>query len=118
MRAGLIIGVAVLLGIVLVVGGTFYTVRETEQVILTQFGKPIGDPVAQAGLTAFSMSALFAAPRNGLLTIFNGGAIPRITDFVSLVGSMSSCLRNNEFPGLSRSMGKATYWSLYFGSDR
>jgi membrane protease subunit HflC len=30
--------------------GSMYTVRETEQVILTQFGKPIGDPVTEAGL--------------------------------------------------------------------
>ena len=27
-----------------------YTVSETEQVILTQFGKPVGDPVTEAGL--------------------------------------------------------------------
>ncbi len=30
--------------------GSMYTVRETEQVILTQFGKPIGDPITEAGL--------------------------------------------------------------------
>ncbi|EMI15766.1 HflC protein [Rhodopirellula maiorica SM1] len=27
-----------------------YTVHETEQVIITQFGKPVGDPIADAGL--------------------------------------------------------------------
>ena len=27
-----------------------YTVRETEQVIITQFGKPVGEPVVEAGL--------------------------------------------------------------------
>ena len=27
-----------------------YTVMETEQVILTQFGKPIGDPITEPGL--------------------------------------------------------------------
>ncbi|MEM8733136.1 MAG: protease modulator HflC [Planctomycetota bacterium] len=41
--------------IVLVVGGILlsasaYTVSETEQVILTQFGKPVGDPIEDAGL--------------------------------------------------------------------
>ncbi|MFN3192523.1 MAG: protease modulator HflC [Aureliella sp.] len=41
--------------IVLVVGGivlsaSAYTVAETEQVILTQFGKPVGDPIENAGL--------------------------------------------------------------------
>ncbi len=30
--------------------GAAYTVRETEQVIITQFGKPVGDPVVTAGL--------------------------------------------------------------------
>ena len=27
-----------------------YTVSETEQVIITQFGKPIGSPISKAGL--------------------------------------------------------------------
>ena len=27
-----------------------YTVAETEQVIVTEFGKPVGDPVTAAGL--------------------------------------------------------------------
>ncbi len=31
-------------------GGAFYTIDETEQVIITQFGKPIGGPITQAGL--------------------------------------------------------------------
>jgi modulator of FtsH protease HflC len=30
--------------------GAFYTVAETEQVIITQFGKPVGAPITQAGL--------------------------------------------------------------------
>lgn len=30
--------------------GSFYTVDETQQVILTQFGKPVGKPVKEAGL--------------------------------------------------------------------
>ena len=29
---------------------TFYTVDETEQVVITQFGDPVGDPIAKAGL--------------------------------------------------------------------
>lgn len=48
---------AQLFGIVAPVGvaiyvlmGSFYTVSEVEQVIITQFGKPIGDPVTTAGL--------------------------------------------------------------------
>ena len=31
-------------------GQPFYTVNETEQVIITQFGKPVGDAVTDAGL--------------------------------------------------------------------
>ncbi len=34
----------------LVFGNPFYTVDETEQVIITQFGRPIGEPVTEAGL--------------------------------------------------------------------
>jgi membrane protease subunit HflC len=34
----------------LVGSGAFYVVTETEQVIVTQFGKPIGEPVTDAGL--------------------------------------------------------------------
>ena len=38
------------LAIALVAMSTFYTVSEVEQVIITQFGKPIGTPVTVAGL--------------------------------------------------------------------
>lgn len=36
--------------IVFVASSATYTVRETEQAILTQFGKPIGEPITEAGL--------------------------------------------------------------------
>ena len=36
--------------VVLVLSGIFYTVEEGEQAIILQFGKPVGDPVAEAGL--------------------------------------------------------------------
>jgi len=45
---------ALLLALILVLlltgSGAFYVVRETEQVILTQFGKPVGEPISDAGL--------------------------------------------------------------------
>ncbi len=45
------IGAVVLLFIVgYVLMGSVYTVNEREQVIITQFGKPIGEPVTSAGL--------------------------------------------------------------------
>jgi len=39
-----------MLMVLLVLGGTFYVVQEIEQVVITQFGKPVGAPVAQPGL--------------------------------------------------------------------
>lgn len=33
-----------------IVGGAFFTVNETETVILTQFGRPIGEPISEPGL--------------------------------------------------------------------
>jgi len=36
--------------IVLVVSGAFYIVNEAQQVIITQFGKPIGKPIVEPGL--------------------------------------------------------------------
>ena len=36
--------------IVILVLGSAYTVRETQQVIITQFGKPVGEPITEAGL--------------------------------------------------------------------
>ena len=38
------------LGVVLVLVQSTYTVSETEQVILTQFGEPVGEPIGEAGL--------------------------------------------------------------------
>lgn len=48
--APLFLLLAAALGLLLLAGGAFYTLNETEQVILTQFGKPIGEPRTNAGL--------------------------------------------------------------------
>ena len=40
----------VVVGVILGLAGAAYQVFETEQVILTQFGKPVGDPVTEPGL--------------------------------------------------------------------
>jgi len=45
----IMIGIVVLL-ILFVLGGALYTVHETESVILTQFGRPVGEPVTEPGL--------------------------------------------------------------------
>ena len=36
--------------IVLIFGGAFYIVNESEQVVITQFGKPVGNPITSPGL--------------------------------------------------------------------
>jgi modulator of FtsH protease HflC len=41
---------AVVLLLFLVLSGAFYTVDQTEQVIITQFGQPIGNPITDPGL--------------------------------------------------------------------
>lgn len=42
--------IIVVLLLLVVLRGTFYVVQEPEQVIITQFGKPIGDPITDPGL--------------------------------------------------------------------
>lgn len=44
------IALIVVLIILMVLSGTFYVVDETEQVIITQFGQPVGEPIQTAGL--------------------------------------------------------------------
>ena len=44
-----LVGAFVLI-VLLFMTGAIYTVREDQQVILTQFGKPIGEPITEAGL--------------------------------------------------------------------
>ena len=48
--------------VIAALGGAFYTVEEWQQVIITQFGKPVGDPVTTPGLkvkTPFVQKANF-----------------------------------------------------------
>lgn len=45
----LILGSLVLVG-VMIAGGALYTVDETQQVVITQFGEPKGDPITAPGL--------------------------------------------------------------------
>ena len=49
-QASLAVVGLVLLVLILVISGAFYIVDETQQVIITQFGKPVGDPVTTPGL--------------------------------------------------------------------
>jgi len=45
-----ILGIAVILVIVLFLTGAIYIVDETRQVVITQFGRPVGEPITAAGL--------------------------------------------------------------------
>lgn len=45
----ILIAVAVII-VLLAVSGALYTIDETQQVVITQFGQPIGDPITKAGL--------------------------------------------------------------------
>ncbi|MCB1097163.1 MAG: protease modulator HflC [Verrucomicrobiales bacterium] len=47
---GLLGFVAIIIAAIVVSGSAFYTTDETQQAIITQFGKPIGKPVTEAGL--------------------------------------------------------------------
>lgn len=46
----LIVAAGVLLAALVTLASALFTVRETEQVIITQFGKPVGKPIATPGL--------------------------------------------------------------------
>jgi membrane protease subunit HflC len=49
-RAGAVALALLVLAALLVGSGCFYTLAETEQAIITEFGKPVGAPVVHAGL--------------------------------------------------------------------
>ena len=42
--------IAIVIAALLLVSGAFFIVSETEQVIVTQFGKPVGEPIITAGV--------------------------------------------------------------------
>ena len=50
MKPKYLIQIAVLVGALILVGGSLFTVSEVEQVIITQFGEPVGDPITTPGL--------------------------------------------------------------------
>ena len=51
MNRVILIGILVGCGMIaFVLMGSFYTVSEVEQAIITQFGRPVGEPVTTAGL--------------------------------------------------------------------
>ena len=42
--------IVVVVAVLMVLSSGIYILGETEQVIITQFGEPVGDPVTQPGL--------------------------------------------------------------------
>jgi membrane protease subunit HflC len=49
-RMGAFIGVVIVIFLVLLFSGAFYTVSEWDQVVITQFGRPVGKPKTEAGI--------------------------------------------------------------------
>jgi len=49
-RIGAFVVVIIVIFLILVISGAFYTVREWDQVVITRFGEPIGEPKIEAGL--------------------------------------------------------------------
>jgi len=45
-----VVVIVVALVVFLVLSGALYTIDQTEQVIITQFGQPVGDPITEPGL--------------------------------------------------------------------
>ena len=52
----LVIAGALLLAVIATLASTFYTVSETEQVVITQFGEPIGKSITTPACTSRSRS--------------------------------------------------------------
>jgi membrane protease subunit HflC len=50
MRVSVVIGLIITIFALIIIGGAVYTLDETEQAIILQFGKPVGDAVKDAGL--------------------------------------------------------------------
>ena len=50
MRPSNVMQIVVGIALLILLGQSAYTVSETEQVIITQFGEPVGDPVVTPGL--------------------------------------------------------------------
>ena len=44
------IGLAVLVVLLIIAVSSFFVVSETQQVVITQFGRPVGEPITEAGL--------------------------------------------------------------------
>ncbi|HVR43225.1 MAG TPA: protease modulator HflC [Thermoanaerobaculia bacterium] len=49
-QTAIAVALIVILAALAAFSGAVYTVQETEQVVITQFGKPVGDPIATPGL--------------------------------------------------------------------
>ncbi len=47
--ASIVVGITLVIAL-LAISGALYTIDETQQVVITMFGKPIGEPITQAGL--------------------------------------------------------------------
>lgn len=61
-----IIGIIIVIGLIVTVANGFYVLEEGKQAVITQFGRPVGQPVTEAGLhfkTPFIQEATFFEKR-------------------------------------------------------
>ena len=47
---GLVVLLVLVLALLIVLANTLYTLQEWQQVVITRFGEPVGDPITQPGL--------------------------------------------------------------------
>jgi len=66
---GLVTIAMVMFGFFMLLGSSAFVVSETEQVVTTQFGKPVGEPIKDAGLhfkIPFIQEANFSQKPSGM----------------------------------------------------
>jgi membrane protease subunit HflC len=93
----------VLLGVLVVASGAAYVVYETEQAILTQFGKPVGDPVTEPGLH-FKVPLIRKVHRFDKRFLEWDGAQSRLDDILD--GETRNAIANHELVELVRTSNR------------
>ena len=86
----------VFIGLLLLISfNTFYTVHETRQAIVLQFGRPVGEPITQAGLK-IKIPFIFVPPLIPFTSIFANVAIKIIVSKNDGINFKASCGLDNK----------------------
>jgi len=110
-----VVVVAVVVAFLVFVSGAAYTVDEREQVIITQFGKPVGEPVTTAGLKFKFPFIQQVNPIDKRILEWDGAPSSCTLRWIYLHGgallnpcnSFNACVMNEV-----RSLVWTTYWAL------